>query len=161
MNKLFITLLFTFMIIAASAQTGLFNAKFGDTKQASIDNMINEGFEISTNDTNEVVMIPTDNYLIDSVTLNFSPDEDALIGWSVAYIPQDEDDIESIALEAVESWHGEDYVWDDNMEEYIWPLGEDKYVYAYYDYYYDFFFVQYTSGQKSDVSDDEEEYWDY
>ncbi|MBW6513588.1 MAG: hypothetical protein K0B87_02400 [Candidatus Syntrophosphaera sp.] len=132
-----------------SAQTGLFQINYDDTREAVLENLIGEGFAIDSDTGAWLKMVPTDNYLVESVELEFSPADSTLAAWTIIYFPPDDEDIEEIVVDALASWHGWDYEYDEYFEEYYWDLGNDRAVFAFYDYEYTAFIVQYT-GPKAE-----------
>ena len=161
MNKMFLLLIMSALVFALGAQTGLFDLSYGDTRETALETLKQNGFEISTDDGTSVDLVPTDNYLVDRIYLTFNSDTSTLESWSIAYNPQEDEDIEQMVMDALISRHGEDYVWDDFYMQYYWSLENDRYVYAGYDYEEIYYWAEYTSSESVPDTEEEEEDWDF
>ncbi len=142
MKKIYLTLLLAALLAGLSAQTGLFELSYGDTKEAALANLEDKGFSV-VRDSLETVVVSDGGDLVESIELSFSGEDDTLNGWTVYYIPQDDDDIEEMVVDFIISWHGDDYEYDPDWEMYIWELDEDHSVSAYYDWDYYYFIADY------------------
>jgi hypothetical protein len=153
MNKILLLFVIVFAASILAAQTGLFEISYGASRDDVLSTLADKGFTVSNDEGSDIILIPDDNYKVDSIVLSFSSDN-ILISWAVYYNALDDEDIESIAIDALSSWHGSDFDYDENTEEYTWDLGDGHYVYAYYDDAYEYFCVQYTNEGTSGDSED-------
>lgn len=143
-NKLFFTVLLALLAFSLSAQKGLFDLSFGDSREAAVANLVSKGFTKGYDSGSTTTMNLPDADYIESVELYFGEKNSTLVSWVVTYKPQEDEDIEEIALNAVISWHGEEYDYNDVDEEWFWSLDEDHYVVAKYDWDYYYFLVEYV-----------------
>lgn len=148
MNKVLLTILLSALAFSLAAQMGLFELSFDDSREATFENLLGKGFVIDTDDGFEVTMAAPDSFLVESIELQFSPENTTLVSWLLAYAPQDDVDLEELVLDALFSWHGDYLGFDDYFEEYYWELGGDHSVYAYYDWGSDIFYVEYVGPGK-------------
>jgi hypothetical protein len=153
MNKILLLFVIVFAASFLAAQTGLFEISYGATREEMTDKLSEKGFSVTNDEGSDIILVPDDNYKVDSIVLSFSS-ENKLVSWAVYYNALDDEDIESIAVDALTTWHGSDFDYDDYVEEYEWDLGDGHYVYAYYDDAYEYFCVQYTNEGTSDDSED-------
>lgn len=148
MNKLLVTLLLALVAFSLSAQMGLFELSFGDSRADATANLLNDkGFKTEYSGEYSATFILEGADYIDSVELHFNT-AGALDSWTVNYIPQDDEDIEEIALNAVISWHGENYYWDDYTWKYFWDFAEGTYVSAGFDADASYFVVEYFTPEE-------------
>lgn len=145
MRKLLLTMIVLVFALALSAQTGLFDLAFGDTSDTCDETLTYNGFEYSHETEEKVIYVPTDNAYVDSIELVFNAD-DELTSWSVCYLPQEDENIEEMVIDALVSRHGEDYDWDDEWEYYTWYLDDGHTIEAGWDLQYDLFWVDYYSN---------------
>ena len=143
MNKIYLILLLVMLSAALTAQTGLFELSFGDSRETALATLEKVNFSITDDSGTKVTLADEDNSLVEGIVLNFSEKDSTLVGWTVTYIEQEDEDIESTVIGILGSWHGDDYVWDDDMEEYYWYLDDTHTVAAWYDYFDSYFIVDY------------------
>lgn len=146
MHKLTLTLLMIILAASLAAQTGLWGLSYDDSREDAIENLLGQGFSIDSFGETYVRMVPDDNYKVDNIELVLDDQGEYLVGWSIYYNYYEDGDIEDEVLDALEYWHGDDYYWDEDMEEYYWYLSETATVYAGYDWYGDYFFVDYVNS---------------
>ncbi len=145
MNKIMLTLLMLALAAVLGAQTGLFDISYGMSLEYAVAHLEEEGFTVSDETESWLELMPNDNYYVDEIELDFSDDGSELLGWSITYLPQDDEDIEDLVMEALVARHGDDYEWDDYMELYYWDLDGVHWVYAGWDWDYEKFWVDYTT----------------
>ncbi len=144
MKKLLLIGLLTLLAVMISAQTGLFELTYGVPAEESIAILEVQGFELVDSNGDSAMLQDTTNEYVDHIQLIFR--EGFLVAWYIAYLPQEEEDIEYIVVEALELWHGYDYTWDEDMELYVWELEDSRKIEAIWDWNYEFFWVGYLSG---------------
>ncbi|MDZ4181481.1 MAG: hypothetical protein U1B83_01295, partial [Candidatus Cloacimonadaceae bacterium] len=81
----------------------------------------------------------------------FDPLSETLVGWYVIYMPQTEEDIEGIAVDAIVSHNGEDYHYDPDLGITTWDLGSGLGIEAYWDDNVDYYWVVYFTEEKLDL----------
>lgn len=169
MKRFLFLLFFSILIFALNAQEGIFNLKFDSTREEADETLTANGFIVYSDEGNIVAYYDSTNEYIDSINLRFNQDTGTLDEWFVAYLPQEEEDIEQIALNAVKSYHD---AWDDYDEEsklYTWNFSDTRYILAGFDATSTYFWVEYRdtayeserggSSTEDDYYDDED--WDY
>jgi hypothetical protein len=162
MNKIYLTLLMLILACMLAGQTGLFNISYYSSKQDAINNLEENGFQISQRNDTYISFTPEDNDLIDSIEVYFSDSDGSVDAWNVYYNYLEDDDTEDVVINALVSWHGEDYDYDSDNEEYTWELEGNHTVTAYWDTDYEYFCVIYGSGDPAtSISDEDDDYWDY
>lgn len=144
MNKVLLTILLTALAISLAGQTGLFEISYDAGRKATLDNLFAKGFAIDSETDLQVRMVAVDSSLVQGIDLQFSPADSTLVSWMITYLPQLDEDIAETVLDALVSWHGDVFEYDDYFEEYYWDLGNDRYVYAYYDWDYATFYAEYV-----------------
>lgn len=142
MKKLMLLLVLIVASAAAFAQTGLFELSYGDSFEDCETTLVDKGFSNYIGDFGPNYFEPDDLGYVAFIELSFD-ENDLLKEWTVAYTDEVYDDCEDVALDAVISWHGEDYElnyddWDD--EYYAWEIENGKQVQAYWE---DYFYVVY------------------
>ena len=143
MKKIAMLIALLSLFVVLGAQTGLFEISYGDDSQ-SCEELLNEkGFYLDSDAGDVQTYYPDDNEFVDSIELQFDPYDDALIGWIVYYMPQDDSDIEQDVVDILVDWHGDEYDWLDDEEVYVWDLEDSHTVEAYWDWGTDLFCVSY------------------
>lgn len=143
MKRIAILLAMLTLFVVLGAQTGLYELSFGDDSESCQDLMSEKGFYLEYDSGDVQTYYPDDNEFVDSIELEFDTYDDALIGWVVYYLPQDDSDIEEDILDILIEWHGDDYDWDDDAEVYVWELDDGHSVEAFWDWSIDNFCVTY------------------
>ena len=141
--------LFTLLLLLAgtlAAQTGLLGLSFGDTRDAALAKLDGQGFEISLTDSAKVELTGSEESTISSVEVRFSREEDALVQWTVVFGADPDLDLEEYAVDMLIALHGDDFDYDPELEEFYWPIEYDCEVFAYYDWFYEDFIVEYVSA---------------
>jgi|GEM_PF-797926 len=127
----------TFIILAAAltlfAQKGLFGISYDDSYQAVKTNLTSYDpvFTLSEENGNKCVYTSPDNDYIDHLVVYFDKPKGNVVMWQVFYLDQEDEDIEDVAVNAAEDWHG-DNEWDDDYECYYWEFGDGKTLYIGY-----------------------------
>ncbi len=145
MNKTLLTILLLTLAIALGAQTGLFDISYGMSIQAAIDNLGEAGFTVANQTEDWLELVSIDNYYVEKMELSFTEDGSVLVGWNIIYLPQEDEDIEELVMDALVERHGDYAEWDDNMEYYFWNLDDIHWVYAGWDWDYETYWVEYTT----------------
>lgn len=145
MNKTLLTIMLLTLALALSAQTGLFDISYGMSMQEAIVHLDGEGFTVANETDDWLELVASDNDYVESIELSFSEDGSGLKSWLITYLDQDEEDIEDLVIEALDSRHGYDWEWDDSLEVYIWDIGDGHWAYAYWDWSYETFIAEYTT----------------
>jgi hypothetical protein len=145
MKRLFWILLITLLASAMWAQTGLFDLSYGMGKDEALETLDTNGFTVSNETDYWIEAVPVDNYYVEKMELTFSESSGGLTDWWIVYLEQEDEDIESLVMEALEERHGYDYYYDDYAFESSWDLGDGHYVYAGWDWDYATFYVEYTT----------------
>lgn len=151
MKKILSLAAFCIFIFALSAQTGLFDLEYGMTYEECYDELSAKGFEDIDAYDELVEFVNWDNEYVDVIVTVFDPLSDTLVGWYVVYMPQAEEDIEEIVIEAIESHNGEVYDYDADSGIRTWDLGGDLGVEAYWDEAGDYYWVIYFDRSKLDL----------
>jgi hypothetical protein len=145
MKKIIFTLLFITAVALAFAQTGLFGLSFGDSFSKATLALEEAGFIPGTMENGSIYFEVEEVEYVNWVQLKFDANI-MLTGWTVCYSDEVYDDCEDVVIEALVSWHGEDYDLEYNEYEdefYVWQLENGKFVEAGWDGYYDDFYVVY------------------
>jgi len=143
MKKIAILIAMLTLFVMLGAQTGLFELSYGDDSQSCEELMSEKGFYLDYDGGDVQTYYPDDNEYVDSIELQYDPYDDALIGWVVYYLPQDEEDIEEEIVDILVDWHGDDYDYYDEDGMYAWELDDNHTVEAYWDWSTDLFCVNY------------------
>ena len=143
MNKTLLTFILLVFALSLSAQTGLFDIRYGMTKEQAVEHLEDEGFSVTSDIDNSVEMSPEDNYYVSGIELEFT--DGVLQDWYIVYLLQEDEDIEDLVIEALVERHGDEYDIDEDMEMYYWYLGEGHWVYAGWDWAWEDFWVEYTT----------------
>lgn len=143
MKKIAILIAMLTLFVMLGAQTGLFELSYGDDSQSCEELMSEKGFYLDYDGGDVQTYYPDDNEYVDSIELQYDPYDDALIGWVVYYLPQDEEDIEEEIVDILVDWHGDDYDYYDEDGMYSWELDDNHTVEAYWDWSTDLFCVDY------------------
>jgi hypothetical protein len=146
MKQLLLAAVFVMSVLSLNAQTGLFNLSFGDSREECTDILETQGFSIDEATDSEIVLINSDNELVDHIILRFAGEEGILNSWSIAYNAVEDEDIESLATEALESYHSEGWDYDEEWEYYSIVIDDDHYVEAGWGWWDEFFWVDYSTG---------------
>lgn len=144
MKKVFITAVFMMLVVLAFAQTGLFGLSYGSSRAKAAEILEERGFSPAEDGEINLFLADEVSYA-KSIRLNLD-DDDLVKGWVVCYTDEVNDDCEEAVIDALVSWHGDDYDLDydwDDAEYYVWSLENGKYVEAYWDYDYEYFWVEY------------------
>jgi len=145
MKKFLITLVFITFVVIAFAQTGLFELSYGDSPSTATATLEKAGFLSDTLQNGTMLFSVEDVEYVNWIELSFDADN-LLDGWTVCYSNDVYDDCEDVVIEALVSWHGEDYTleYDEYDDEfYVWDLDNGRTVEAAWDAYYDDFYVVY------------------
>ncbi|MDD4223033.1 MAG: hypothetical protein PHD87_00400 [Candidatus Cloacimonetes bacterium] len=145
MNKTLLTLLLLALALSLGAQAGLFDISYGMSREETIELMDIQDFSVADEGDNWLVLIPSDNYYVDSIEIRFAEDGSGISGWTIVYLPQDDEDIEDLVLEALIERHGDDYEWDYYLLEYCWDLDDEGHsVFAGWDWDGETYCAEYT-----------------
>jgi hypothetical protein len=136
------------LAILLSAQTGLFDLSFGDSREDAIANLESQGFVVDSSGDTYITLSDPDNYYVDQIELVFA--DDSLENWYISYLYVDDEDIEELVMDALIGRHGDDYSWNDDMESYVWEFDNGNYVIAGWDYYDDYFYAEYYTYSEQD-----------
>lgn len=129
-----------------AAQTGLLGLSFGDTRAAALSKLDLEGFEISLADSFKVELTGKSESTVSSVVVRFSRDQDALVQWTVVFGADPDLDLEEYTVDLLIDLHGDGFDYDPELEEFYWPIENSCEVFAYYDWFYEDFIVDYVSA---------------
>ena len=138
MKKIMILLILIVASAAAFAQTGLFELSYGDSFEDCETTLVDKGFSNNIGDFGPNYFEPDDLGYVAYIELNLD-DTRHLKGWTVVYTGEVHDDYEEVAMDAIISWHGEDYDvdYDDwDFEYYEWELENGRYVEAVWEVYF-------------------------
>lgn len=169
MKQVLILILFSFLILALNAQTGIFDLSYDSTREEADDTLTSNGFTVYSDEDNIVAYYDSTNEYVDSINLRFNKDTGTLDEWFVAYLPQEEEDIAQIALNAVKSYHDDWDEYDEDSGLYTWNFSETRYILAGFDATHSFFWVEYRDtayeserpGATSEDDSYDSEYWNY
>ncbi|MCB5224560.1 MAG: hypothetical protein WCY21_06775 [Candidatus Cloacimonadaceae bacterium] len=123
MKKLIYTLLALALTAVLGAQTGLFNLSFDIEADEAIEILEASGFEIIDETSDRIRFSDSENPYVDEIWLYFAGD-DSLESWTIFYLPQDDEDIEDLVMDALIERHGTDFAVDFIYEEFYWDLDE-------------------------------------
>lgn len=107
MNKTLLSVLLLVFAITLSGQSGLLDLSYGITKAETLDHLSDIGFTAVFEDSTNIYFVPADNKYVDTLLLRFKGD--LLHEWTIMYLDQDLEDIETLVLSALIARHGEDY----------------------------------------------------
>ncbi len=148
MKRMLLLVLLAISFVAVNAQTGLFEIRYGDTRSESIGLLESKGFVLSEAGETFVILVNESNPAVAYAELRFDAD-DLLIGWSIAYNDLEDEYIEDLVIEALESLHGDDWDYDYDLEYYLFVLDENHYVEAGWSYFDSYYWVDYYTGSAS------------
>ncbi len=121
MKKLIYTLLTLALTAILGAQTGLFDLSFDIEADEAIEILEASGFKIINETSNRITFSDSENPYVDDIWLYFDNDG-SLDHWTIFYLPQDDEDIEDLVIDALIARHGVDFGVNFIYEEFIWEL---------------------------------------
>ncbi len=142
MNKFILLLVICMMAVLLSAEADVLGLDFGWTRARSIGTLEKQDFTLLSSEYDQAILEPGADSRIDHIELFFDQFDDTLTGWSIAFQPADDFDVETYAVSQVIAIHDVFDFLDNGL--YTWDLDDYSEIYAGYDPGREFFWVEYT-----------------